>query len=124
MARGTEWQVSVAPGTPVAFDVQAGAGDFVFDLSALAVTGLTCSIGAAELRVVLPRPRGDVPVRVEGGAAQLTFVVPPGVEARVAVSGLVTTSGPSETPGYGAARDRVTVHVTGGAAAVRVVPGG
>lgn len=123
LAGGTDWQVGVLPGVPVDLDVQAGAGDFVLDLSALAVTGVRCSIGAAELRIVLPRPRGDVPVRVEGGAAQFIFVVPPGVEARVAVSGLVSTTGPRETPGYATARDRVTVSVTGGAAAVRVVPG-
>jgi hypothetical protein len=123
MAGGTDWQIGILPGLPVDLDVQAGAGDFVLDLSALAVVGARCSIGAAELRVVLPHPRGDVPIRVEGGAAQFTFVVPPGVEARVAVTGLVTSSGPSETPGYAAARDRVSVSVTGGAAAVRVVPG-
>ena len=120
---GTDWQIGVTPGIPVNLDVQAGAGDFVLDLSTLEVTGVRCAIGAAELRVVLPRPRGDVPIRVEGGASQFIFVVPPGVEARVSVSGLVTTSGPSETPGYATARDRVTVSVTGGAAAVQVVPG-
>ncbi len=40
----------------------------------------------------------------------------------VATTGLVTTSGINQTPGYATAADRVTVSVTGGAAAVRVIP--
>lgn len=117
------WQIAVNETVPTTLDVQAGAGEFDLDLSRLAVTAAKVSIGAAELRVVLPRPRGEVSIRVEGGAASLTFVVPPGVEARVSSTGLVSSSGPSETPGFGTARERVLVSVTGGAAAVRVIQG-
>jgi hypothetical protein len=121
MAAGTDWVIAIASGTPVALDVQAGAGSFDLDLSTLAVTDARCGIGAADVRIVLPRPRGDVPIRVEGGAAQFTFEIPAGVEARLTTTGLVMTSGPAQTPGYAAAADRVTVSVTGGAAAVRIV---
>ncbi len=121
---GTDWMISVAPGVPTMVEVQAGAGAFDFDLSGLAVASASMSIGAAELRVVLPHPRGEVPIRVEGGAASFTFEVPAGVEARVTTTGLVTTNGPSQTPGYATAADRVTVSVTGGVAAVRVVRAG
>lgn len=76
------------------------------------------------MTVVLPHPVGDVPLRVEGGAASFTFRIPAGVEARIATSGLVATSGRNETPGYAAAADRVTVAVTGGVASVRVIPAG
>lgn len=118
---GFEWRITVARDVPTVLDVQAGAGDFVLDLSDVSIPSAKIGIGAAELRVVLPRPRGDVPIRVEGGAASMTFQVPPGVEARVTSTGLVSTSGRPETPGYATATDRVTVQVTGGAAAVRVV---
>jgi hypothetical protein len=121
VAAGTDWRIGVAPGIPVSLDVQAGAGTFELDLEGILTSGVTCGIGAAELRVVLPRPRGDVPIRVEGGAAQFTFEIPAGVEARVTTTGLVTTSGNNQTPGYATAADRVTVAVTGGAAAVRVI---
>jgi hypothetical protein len=121
MAAGTDWRIGVAPGVPVSLDVQAGAGTFELDLEGVMTSGVTCGIGAAELRIVLPRPRGEVPIRVEGGAAQFTFEIPAGVEARVTATGLVTTSGINETPGYADAADRVTVAVTGGAAAVRVI---
>jgi hypothetical protein len=118
---GTDWRIGVAPGVPVMLDIQAGAGGLVFDLESVAVAGARLAIGAAELRMVLPRPRGEVAIRVEGGAASFTFEVPAGVQARVTTSGLLTVSGPMETPGWSTATDRVSVSVTGGAAAVRVV---
>ena len=121
---GHSWAVAVAPDVPTALDVQAGAGSFELDLSALSITSVRISIGAADLSVVLPRPRGEVRVQVEGGAAQFTFRVPPGVQARISTTGLVSTSGPTETPGYAAAADRVTVVVTGGLASVRVINAG
>jgi hypothetical protein len=121
MASGIDWRIGVASGVPVRLDVQAGAGSFTLDLEHIAVTAAQCSIGAAELRVILPRPRGEVPIRIEGGAASFVVEVPPGVEASVGTSGLVTTSGPNRTPGYATAADRVTVSVSGGVAAVRVV---
>jgi hypothetical protein len=121
MADGTSWRIGVSSGIPVALDVQAGAGGVDLDLEAVALATARIAIGAADLRVVLPRPRGEVPIRVEGGAAQFTFEVPAGVEARVSASGLVSTSGPSQTMGWATSPDRVTVTVTGGAAAVRVV---
>jgi LiaI-LiaF-like transmembrane region len=121
--RTIDWTIGVVPGIATVLDVQAGAGSFNLDLSEVALVQGRVAIGAADLRIVLPRPRGEVPVYVQGGAANITFEVPRGVEARVQASGLITTSGPSETPGYSGATDRVTVSVSGGAAAVRVVSG-
>jgi hypothetical protein len=123
-AQGTDWRIAVTPRIPVEIDAQAGAGSFDLDLEGVAVAGATVAAGAADVRVVLPRPRGEVPIRVEGGAAQLTFEIPAGVEARVATRGLVATSGPSQTAGWATAPDRVTVDVTGGIASVRVVQRG
>ena len=70
------------------------------------------------------RPAGEVAIRIDGGAASFIIAVPAGVQARVAASGLVATSGPLETPGYATATNRVTVTVTGGAASVRVTQAG
>ena len=117
---GHSWQIGVATRVPAMLDMQAGAGNFHVDLSTLSAVSACFGIGAAELTVVLPRPTGEVPIRIEGGAASFIVVVPAGVHARVSTTGLVTTSGPSETPGYATATDRVTVTLTGGAASVRV----
>jgi hypothetical protein len=121
---GTEWRVRLASGVPAAIDLRAGAGEIDLDLSQVSTTAVSCSAGAATLRIVLPRPLGDVPVRLEGGAAQITVQVPAGVEARVLSTGLLAVTGPRETAGYATARDRVTVSVTGGIAQLRVVQGG
>lgn len=121
---GMEWLIGVASGVPGVLDIQAGAGSFDLDLSDVAATSAQMAIGAAELRLVLPHPHGDVPVRIEGGAASFRIEIPAGVEARVTSTGLVSMRGPSETPGYATAADRVTVSVTGGAASVQVIGAG
>jgi hypothetical protein len=121
---GHTWQIGVAGGVPVMLDMQAGAGTFRVDLSGLSVVSARFGIGAAELTVVLPRPTGEVPIRIDGGAAGFTIAVPSGVQARVVTTGLLAASGPQETPGYATATDRVTVTVTGGAASVRVTQAG
>ncbi len=121
---GLAWSIGVSSGVPTVLDIQAGAGTFDLDLSEVAIASASMAIGAAELRVLLPRPRGDVPIRVEGGAASFRFEIPAGVDARVTSTGLISTRGPSETPGYAAASDRVSVTVTGGAASVQVIGAG
>ena len=78
-------------------------------------------IGAAQARIVLPRPKGTVEIRVSGGATELTFVPPPGVEYRLETSGgLTSVDGRTESPGFGAAGDRVLVRFSAGASSVKI----
>ncbi len=119
---GSEWTVRVAPDVATMLSMSAGAGDFWVDLSAFTVAGARLQIGAAHARVILPRPRGTTDLRINGGAAEVELQVPPGVDYRLETSGgLVTAHGPVESPGYGAAKDRVLVRFSGGAASVRIV---
>ena len=102
--------------------MSAGAGDFTLDLSGLQIVNGVLSFGAAQARVILPRPTGEVGIRISSGAASVTIQVPPGVEARVAGSGgLMQFDGRNETPGYATSGDRVTVSISGAASAVHVV---
>jgi len=118
---GSDWTVGLAPDVPMILTMNAGAGDFQVDLSALAVAEARLQVGAAQARIVLPRPRGTVELRVSGGATQLTFVPPPGVEYRLETSGgLTSVDGRTESPGYASATDRVLVRFSGGAASVRI----
>lgn len=120
-ARGpAEWEVASAADVPTDLRVSAGAGDIDLDLSGLRVARAELRIGAASARVVLPPPTGDVPVSISAGAAHLTVEIPAGVEARVTTAGLVSVTGRTETPGYAAARDRVTVSASGGAAQLTI----
>jgi hypothetical protein len=118
---GGEWQIGIARDCATRLDVSGGAGDFVLDLFPLRIVGGTISAGAASVRVRLPKPVGDVPLTVSAGAAGITIEVPAGVDARVTTRGLLSVSGRTETPGYAAATDRVSVRVEGGAASVTVV---
>ena len=119
---GTEWAVRLADDVPTVFTVNAGAGDFSIDLSTLRVVDARLSIGAAQARVVLPRPTGEVNVRLTAGASTVTIEIPPGVEARVrSEGGLLRFEGRGETPNYATSRDRVSVSISGGASSVRVL---
>jgi hypothetical protein len=118
---GSEWTVRLASDVPTVLTMNAGAGDFLVDLSNVLVVNARIQVGAAQARIVLPRPRGTVEVRVSGGATQLTFVPPPGVEYRVETSGgLTSVDGLTESPGYATASDRVLARFSGGAASVRI----
>lgn len=116
-----EWRVGVSDDVLTRLDLAAGAGDFGLDLLPLRIANAQISVGAAQLRVRLPQPAGDVPVRITAGASSVTIEVPPGVEARVSTTGLMSTEGPTQTPGYATATDRVSVRVDGGVSSVRVV---
>ena len=119
---GADWTVRLASDVPTLLTMNAGAGDFMLDLSGVdASPARGLQIGAAQARVILPRPRGEVEVRVSGGATQLTFTPPPGVEYRLETSGgLTSVDGLRESAGFATASDRVLVRFNGGAASVRI----
>jgi len=123
--------VHVANDLPLSLQLNAGAGEFVIDLHDVKVTDTRFSVGASTTTIVLPHPTGDVPIRLDGGASDITVEIPADVEARVVVTGgLISTSstnpratksgGIIETPGYATAKDRVTVNITGGASSITV----
>lgn len=115
------WDVRVAEDVPTALALSGGAGDFTVDLSGLRIVDATISAGAAQLRLILPRPLGEVRMKVSAGAASVVVQVPPGVEARFTTSGLMSIEGRNETPGFASARDRVLVAVSGGVSSLRIV---
>jgi hypothetical protein len=119
---GTDWGVRLAEDVATVFTLNAGAGDFTLDLSRLRIVDARLSIGAAKARVILPRPSGDVNVRLSAGASEVTVEIPAGVEAQVrSEGGLLRVEGRGETANYATSRDRVSVAISGGASSVRVV---
>jgi hypothetical protein len=115
------WKVQVAPDLPLSLEVQGGAGRFDVDLSGTRAAVAKLYVGAADLRCRLPVPSGDVLIRIEAGAAAIRLEVPPGVAFRARTEGFVTRTGPTEGGGYDAARDRLTIEMTGGAASFTIV---
>lgn len=119
--------MTLASDVPTSLIVDAGAGEFVIDASDVKLTDARLSVGAASLRVVLPRPTGDVSYTISAGASNIVVEIPDGVEARVTSSGGLISrhdDNPrltgSETAGYAAAKDRVTVRISAGATSITV----
>ena len=131
-------QVQVASDVPTSLTINAGAGQFDIDLSDIHVRSADVNVGASSMRFVLPKPTGDVPIDMNGGASNITLTVPDGVEARISTSGGLISlrsdnprlgdTGSSrgvfagktsvETSGYATAHDRVTLTITAGASSI------
>jgi hypothetical protein len=123
--------VQIANDVPASIRIEGGAGDFTLDMRDLTVTDARIETGASNVHVMLPTPHGDIPVRIQAGAASVEIELPAGIEMRLTTRGgalsvqssnprLALTGGAGETSGYAAAKDRVTVTFEGGAATVTV----
>ena len=124
-------ETRIASDVPTDLSINGGAGVFTVDLSDVTVSRAELNVGAASLTLTLPKPTTEVTVDVNAGASTIMVVVPDGVDARVTTTGFVLSlrstnsrinpSGSSaETPGYGSAKARVTVHITAGASSVAI----
>jgi hypothetical protein len=135
-----EIEIRLASDVPTSLTVNVGAGEFDVDLTDVRVTDARVNIGASSMRFVVPKPSGDIAIRMNGGASSIAIVVPDGVEARIATTGgflslrsdntrlgsgggtggCVACGTSVETSGYGTANDRVTVTISAGASSIVV----
>jgi hypothetical protein len=76
--------------TPLAVEIEGGVSGLSADLSGLDLRELVISGGASHVTVDLPAPRGDLPVRIEGGASRVTVRRPVGVPVSVEIDGGAT----------------------------------
>jgi len=116
----------IASDVATSLDINGGAGEFTIDLQNVKLTDARLNVGAASLRMILPKtPTGDVPITLSAGASSFVIEVPDGVEARITTGGALLSvhsenpriSG-TETTGYATAKDRVTVRLTAGVSSV------
>jgi cell wall-active antibiotic response 4TMS protein YvqF len=137
---GIDINVQLASDVPTSFTMNLGAGEFDVDLSDVRITDARVNTGASTLRLTLPKPTGDVAVRVSAGASQIILTVPDGVDARVTTTGgllslrsdnpglgegggtggCVACGTSVQTTGYASAHDRVTVTISAGASSITV----
>jgi hypothetical protein len=133
-------QIRLANDVPISLTINVGAGDFDVDLSDVRITDGRVNVGASSMRFVVPKPSGDVAIRMNGGASNVAIVVPDGVEARIVttggllslrsdntrlgsdggIGGCVACGSSVQTSGYAAARDRVTITISAGASSIVV----
>ena len=118
------WRITVRGG---------GVSRLDADLGGLRLDSFEVEGGASRVELMLPDPSGAVPIRIDGGASNVTVRRPEGVAARLHVGGgasklaldgqrLGAIGGETrlESPGYANATDRYEIIITGGANNVAV----
>jgi hypothetical protein len=74
---GVSWQI----------DLDGGASRTDVDLRGGQLSGISFNAGSSLVTLALPRPDGDVPVQMVGGASDFQLSLPAGIPARVTASG-------------------------------------
>ena len=83
-------QVALNVAIPWRIVVQGGAAEVVAELSGLDLAGLEVKGGFNMIRLDLPAPSGMVPIRISGGAPEITMRRPTDVPVRVHFKGWVS----------------------------------
>jgi hypothetical protein len=83
--RAAEVTLSVA--IPWQIAIQGGASEVTAELGGLTLAALVVKGGLSSIRLELPAPSSVVPIRISGGASEITVRRPAGVAARVHLKG-------------------------------------
>jgi DNA-binding MarR family transcriptional regulator len=83
-------EVALSVAVPWRIVIQGGAAEVVAELDGLDLAGLEVKGGFSVIRLVLPAPSGVVPIRISGGAPEITVRRPADVAARVHFKGWVS----------------------------------
>jgi hypothetical protein len=78
-------EVTLNPAIPWQIEFHGGLSRLDADLSVLRLVSFEITGGASGVALTLPHPSGTVPVRVSGGAGDVTIHRPEGVAARISV---------------------------------------
>jgi hypothetical protein len=126
-------EIELTEALPWSIVFAGGVGESSADLRGVELRDFQTAGGVADVRVLLPRPRGVVRVRVGGGATKLMLRRPAGVAAVLRIAGGATRlafdgerfgaiGGETrlETPDAGSSPDRYEFEILGGASEVTV----
>jgi DNA-binding MarR family transcriptional regulator len=83
-------EVALSVAIPWRIVIQGGAAEVVTELGGLDLAALEVTGGFSMIRLGLPAPSGAVPIRIRGGASEITIRRPAGVAARVNLKGWVS----------------------------------
>jgi predicted transcriptional regulator len=129
-------EVALNAAIPWRIVIQGGAAEVAADLGGLDLAGLEVTGGFSMIRLILPTPDGVVPIRIRGGASEITIRRPAGVPARIHLKGWVselvfddqTFSGVGnnarlQNPGYDPSIPYYDIEITSYANMVTITPG-
>jgi len=130
-------EVALSAAVPWRIEIRGGAAEVTAELGGLDLAGLEIEGGLWKLRLDLPAPSGAVPVRITGGAAEVTVRRPTGVAARLRLKGwaahltfddqtfdAVGSDVRLQSPGYEEATRRYDIEVSGSASDVTLTASG
>ena len=80
-------EAQVTDAIPWEVGCSTGAIRGTFDFSTTELTAFECRTGASQIELNLATPKGNVPIRIEGGALTVNIVRPTGAAIRVVASG-------------------------------------
>jgi DNA-binding MarR family transcriptional regulator len=118
---------------PWQIEIRGGAAEVSADLTSIDLIELSVSYGMSSVDLNLPVPSGTVPLRVSGGASDVTVKHPAGVPVRVRFTGWASAvqfhdellSGlrndlQLQSPGYEDATGRYDIEISGNASMVTI----
>ncbi len=127
-------EVTLNGAIPWQIAVGGGLSELDADLSGIRLDSFEVEGGVSGVELTLAEPSGTVPVRIDGGASNITIRRPKGVAASVLVGGgasklalddqyfgAVGGETKLESSGYASATDRYEISITRGAGDVAVV---
>jgi hypothetical protein len=71
-----EWDVKVATGIPLSFDINGGVGPTKLDMTGLNVRSLKMAAGVGTLHLTLPEQKDQIEAKIHTGVGQVKIVVP------------------------------------------------
>ena len=110
--RDRQWEITLPSDVRTGLTLNVGAGSFDMDLRDILLTRATINGGASSMTLVLPKPSGDVPIKIATGMSSLDVTIPSGVAYDIVQTGaLASISGPLSSGDYGTATDRYTIRI-------------
>lgn len=117
---------------PWAIELRGGVSSWSADLRTIRLESFELRGGASKIELLLPRPEGVVPIRINGGMSRVSIERPLGVAAGLSFhggAGEVLVDGEPykgvgqlslQTPGADQAADRYEIDVSGGASKISI----
>jgi DNA-binding MarR family transcriptional regulator len=130
---GRSAEVTLHAAIPWRISIQGGASVIAAELGGLNLAGLQIKGGVSMIRLELPVPSGEVPIRISGGASEISIRRPEEVAARVHLKGWASTfvfddqqfsdlgsDVRLQSPGYATADQRYDIEVSSSASMVTI----
>jgi hypothetical protein len=81
-----EWDLKVATGIPLSFDINGGVGPTKLDMTGLNVRSLKMSAGVGTLLLTLPEQKEQIEAQVHSGVGQVKIIVPDSSDVNLTIN--------------------------------------